>query len=104
MNQFLFVLQPTDLLLCGIVTLWRCPGLEASTWLTPWLIDFLFAELQIRAAEDLLSLTRYMKEAWLFEKLNTVGEDEHDIERNRKLEEDVAAVKEVVLQGLVQRG
>lgn len=45
-----------------------------------------------------------MKEAWLFEKLNTVGEDEHDIERNRKLEEDVATVKEVVLQGLVQRG
>ncbi|OKL61618.1 hypothetical protein UA08_03611 [Talaromyces atroroseus] len=53
-----------------------------------------------RAAEDLLSLTRFMKEAWLFEKLNTVGEDEHDLRRNQALEEDVAAVKEAVRTGL----
>ncbi|RAO71097.1 uncharacterized protein BHQ10_007109 [Talaromyces amestolkiae] len=55
----------------------------------------------VRAAEDLLSLTRFMKEAWLFEKLNTVGEDEHDTRRNQKLEEDVAAVKEAVQKGLL---
>ncbi|EED21928.1 cell cycle control protein Cwf15, putative [Talaromyces stipitatus ATCC 10500] len=55
----------------------------------------------IRAAEDLLSLTRYMKEAWLFEKLNTVGEDEHDKRRNQKLEEDVAGVREAVQRGLL---
>lgn len=42
-----------------------------------------------------------MKEAWLFEKLNTVGEDEHDTRRNLKLEEDVAAVKEAVQRGLL---
>jgi hypothetical protein len=41
-----------------------------------------------------------MKEAWLFEKLNTVGEDEHDIKRNQALEENVAAVKEAVQVGL----
>ena len=28
---------------------------------------------QVRAAEDVLSLTRLLKEAWLFGKLNTVG-------------------------------
>ena len=28
---------------------------------------------QVRAAEDVLSLTRVLKEAWLFGKLNTVG-------------------------------
>lgn len=32
--------------------------------------------LQIRAAEDLLSLTRIMKEAWLFGRLQTVGASE----------------------------
>lgn len=31
---------------------------------------------QIRAAEDILSLTRVLKEAWLFGKLNTVGASE----------------------------
>lgn len=44
-----------------------------------------------------------MKEAWLFEKLNTVGEDDHDTRRNQKLEEDVAAVKEAV-QSRLSRG
>lgn len=32
--------------------------------------------LQIRAAEDILSLTRVMKEAWLFGRLQTVGASE----------------------------
>ena len=32
--------------------------------------------LQIRAAEDILSLTRILKEAWLFGKLQTVGASE----------------------------
>lgn len=31
---------------------------------------------QIRAAEDVLSLTRILKEAWLFGKLQTVGTSE----------------------------
>lgn len=31
---------------------------------------------QIRAAEDILSLTRILKEAWLFGKLQTVGASE----------------------------
>lgn len=31
---------------------------------------------QIRAAEDVLSLTRVLKEAWLFGKLNTIGASE----------------------------
>ncbi|KAL1964985.1 hypothetical protein VTN77DRAFT_6185 [Rasamsonia byssochlamydoides] len=53
-----------------------------------------------RAAEDILSLTRSMKEAWLFEKLNTVGEDEHDVKRNRELEENVKYVGEALEEGL----
>lgn len=32
--------------------------------------------LQVRAAEDMLSLTRIMKEQWLFGKLHTVGTSE----------------------------
>ncbi|KAF3480479.1 dihydrofolate reductase [Arthroderma uncinatum] len=35
----------------------------------------------IRAAEDILSLTRTLKETWLFGKLDTLGEDERDIQR-----------------------
>jgi hypothetical protein len=41
-----------------------------------------------------------MKEAWLFEKLNTVGEDEHEQKRNKELDANVTAVKEAVQQGL----
>lgn len=41
-----------------------------------------------------------MKEAWLFEKLNTVGEDEHDQNRNNELNANVTAVKEAVEEGL----
>jgi hypothetical protein len=55
---------------------------------------------QTRAAEDILSLTRSMKEAWLFEKLSTVGEDEHDIKRNKELEDNVKYVHEALEEGL----
>lgn len=59
--------------------------------------------LQIRAAEDILSLTRSMKEAWLFGTLDTLGESSQDVERNQKLEEDVKAVEKAVEAGALQK-
>ncbi|KAJ5605542.1 hypothetical protein N7510_008323 [Penicillium lagena] len=53
----------------------------------------------IRAAEDILALTRTMKETWLFGKLNTLGEDERDVQRREKLEKDVLAVQKAVEEG-----
>ncbi|KAL2221595.1 surfeit locus protein 5 subunit 22 of mediator complex-domain-containing protein [Thermoascus aurantiacus ATCC 26904] len=53
----------------------------------------------IRAAEDILSLTRTMKETWLFGKLNTLGEDERDVKRREELERDALAVKKAVEEG-----
>ncbi|KAJ5234719.1 uncharacterized protein N7469_003887 [Penicillium citrinum] len=53
----------------------------------------------VRAAEDILSLTRTMKEMWLFGKLDTIGEDERDKERREKLEKDVAAVQKAIEDG-----
>ncbi|RMJ22782.1 hypothetical protein PHISP_06339 [Aspergillus sp. HF37] len=50
----------------------------------------------IRAAEDLLSLSRTMKETWLFGKLDTLGEDERDVKRREQLEEDAVAVRDAV--------
>ncbi|KAI5307275.1 hypothetical protein KEM56_001086 [Ascosphaera pollenicola] len=50
----------------------------------------------IRAAEDMLAITRMMKEAWLFGKLETLKEDERDVQRREKLEQDVRAVKEII--------
>ncbi|KAI5285955.1 hypothetical protein KEM54_000177 [Ascosphaera aggregata] len=50
----------------------------------------------IRAAEDILTITRIMKEAWLFGKLETLNEDERDVSRREKLEEDVRAVKDAI--------
>ncbi|ODM20639.1 hypothetical protein SI65_03692 [Aspergillus cristatus] len=50
----------------------------------------------IRAAEDILSLTRAMKETWLFGKLDTLGEDERDVKRREKLEGDAEAVQKVI--------
>lgn len=47
---------------------------------------------QIKAAEDILTLTRSMKEMWLFGKLDTLGENERDVQTREKLEEDVKAV------------
>lgn len=54
---------------------------------------------QIRAAEDILALTRTMKETWLFGKLDTLGEDERDVQRREKLEKDVLAVQKAVEEG-----
>lgn len=48
------------------------------------------SRLQVRAAEDILSLTRILKESWLFGKLQTVG----TIEAERKAEESAVAVAE----------
>lgn len=47
----------------------------------------------IRAAEDIMVLTRGMKELWLFGGLNTVGENEGREEERKKLREDVAEVR-----------
>jgi hypothetical protein len=37
-----------------------------------------------------------MKEMWLFGKLDTIGEDERDVERREKLDKDVLAVEEAL--------
>lgn len=37
-----------------------------------------------------------MKEAWLFGKLETLKEDERDVQRREKLEQDVQAVKNAI--------
>ncbi|OQE42432.1 hypothetical protein PENCOP_c004G07742 [Penicillium coprophilum] len=55
----------------------------------------------IRAAEDLLALSRLMKELWLFGPLDTLGEDERDVQRREKLEEDVKAIQEALEGGLL---
>ncbi|GLI78805.1 hypothetical protein PoHVEF18_007126 [Penicillium ochrochloron] len=57
----------------------------------------------VRAAEDILSLTRSMKEAWLFGTLDTLGESSQDVERNEKLGEDVKAVEKAVEAGALQK-
>ncbi len=49
---------------------------------------------QVRAAEDILSLTRILKETWLFGKLQTVGTSEAEKRA------DAAAVK--VAEGLAK--
>lgn len=41
-------------------------------------------------------ITRMMKEAWLFGKLETLKEDERDVQRREKLEQDVQAVKNAI--------
>lgn len=51
---------------------------------------------QIRAAEDILSLTRTMKETWLFGKLDTLGEDERDVKRREQLENDALAIQKAI--------
>lgn len=45
-------------------------------------------ESLIRAAQDILSLTRQMQETWLFGKLDTIGESKVE----RRTEEDVKVV------------
>lgn len=42
-----------------------------------------------------------MKELWLFGKLDTLGEDERDVQRREKLEEDVKAIQEALAGGLL---
>ncbi|KAL2384994.1 hypothetical protein RJZ90_001610 [Blastomyces dermatitidis] len=59
----------------------------------------IMATATIRAAEDILSLTRTMKEAWLFGKLDTLGEDERDVQRREGLERDAQAVKNAIEKG-----
>ncbi|KAK2774002.1 hypothetical protein FQN53_003866 [Emmonsiellopsis sp. PD_33] len=58
----------------------------------------------IRAAEDILSLTRTMKETWLFGKLETLGEDERDVQRREGLERDAMAVKGAIEKGAGLKG
>lgn len=41
-----------------------------------------------------------MKEAWLFEKLDTLGENDRDRQRNKELEENVQKVKGMVMKEL----
>ncbi|KAJ5684568.1 surfeit locus protein 5 subunit 22 of mediator complex-domain-containing protein [Penicillium maclennaniae] len=53
----------------------------------------------IRAAEDILALTRTMKETWLFGKLDTLGENDRDVQRREKLETDVLAVQKAIEEG-----
>lgn len=45
-----------------------------------------------------MSLTRTLKETWLFGKLETLGEDERDIQRREQLEKDVEAVRDMIQQ------
>lgn len=40
-----------------------------------------------------------MKETWLFGKLDTLGEDERDMQRREKLESDVQAVRKAIEDG-----
>ncbi|OJJ31047.1 hypothetical protein ASPWEDRAFT_44994 [Aspergillus wentii DTO 134E9] len=53
----------------------------------------------LRAAEDILSLTRTMKETWLFGKLDTLGEDERDVKRREELENDALAIQKAIEEG-----
>ncbi|KAH1304272.1 hypothetical protein KXW65_006677 [Aspergillus fumigatus] len=53
----------------------------------------------VRAAEDILSLTRTMKEAWLFGKLDTLGEDEADVKRREQLESNAEAIQRAIAEG-----
>ncbi|KAL4925059.1 uncharacterized protein BDV17DRAFT_284264 [Aspergillus undulatus] len=58
----------------------------------------------IRAAEDILSLTRSMKETWLFGKLDTLGEDESETKRREELERDAAVIQKAIEdQGVLKR-
>ncbi|KAJ5750920.1 hypothetical protein N7533_007948 [Penicillium manginii] len=57
----------------------------------------------VRAAEDILSLTRTMKEMWLFGKLETIGENERDIERREKLEADIADIQKAIENGTLTK-
>ncbi|CAK97148.1 hypothetical protein An12g04580 [Aspergillus niger] len=53
----------------------------------------------VRAAEDILALTRTMKETWLFGKLDTLGEDEADVKRREELEMNAEAIQKAIEDG-----
>jgi hypothetical protein len=55
---------------------------------------------QVRAAEDLLKLTRELKEMWLFGQLRGVGEGEGE----GKMDEDSVNVKEIIERLLEKDG
>jgi hypothetical protein len=40
-----------------------------------------------------------MKEAWLFGKLDTLGEDEAEVKRREQLESDAEAIQKAVAEG-----
>jgi hypothetical protein len=41
-----------------------------------------------------------MKELWLFGKLDTLGEDERDVQRREQLEENVRVIQEKLAQAM----
>ena len=55
--------------------------------------------VQVRAAEDLLQLTRELKEMWLFGPLRSIGEGEGE----GKMDEDAKKVGELI-EALMKRG
>ena len=58
-----------------------------------------FGSTQVRAAEDILSLTRVLKEAWLFGKLNTVGASEAEARADGAAAGVVVGLRAVVEEG-----
>lgn len=72
---------------------------------TPALTDTAMQQMQlevdatalVKAAEEIMTLTRSMKEIWLFGALNTIKSDDEKAqmeEKERKLAEDARAVRE----------
>lgn len=48
-------------------------------------------------------MTRTMKELWYYGRLDTLGENKQDVERSKKLEEDVRAVEKAVEDGTLEQ-
>jgi hypothetical protein len=44
-----------------------------------------------------------MKEAWYYGNLDTLGENEQDVQRRKKLEEDVQAIEKAVEKGVLSK-
>lgn len=66
-------------------------------------LQLIAQKTQVRAAEDILSLTRTMKEMWLFGKLETIGENERDIERREQLEKNIADIQKAIEDGTLTK-
>ncbi|EFW15583.1 conserved hypothetical protein [Coccidioides posadasii str. Silveira] len=62
----------------------------------------IMAAATVRAVEDILALTRTMKELWLFGKLDMLGEDERDVRRREQLDKDVEMVKKAIDERLLK--